>query len=156
MKKRLFVTPDRCIGCRTCELACAFAHSPAPNRLALTRVRAYSMTADQHVPVLCLQCEEAACVKVCPTAALQRNAATGAIEVDHDRCIRCRMCTVACPFGNIHYDDGESCLAKCDLCGGDPACARFCPTAALEYAVRPTRNPPPKPTVTRPPMPFGR
>ena len=150
MDKRLFVTPERCIGCRSCEIACAFAHARALGRPGQTRVRAYTQTSERHVPVLCLQCISAACVKVCPTKALVRNMTTGAVEVRTERCVQCRMCTVACPFGNIQWDDGAGAIVKCDTCGGDPACARFCPTAALEWARKPTRNPPPKPTHVRP------
>ncbi len=150
--KRLFVTPGRCIGCRGCEIACAFAHPvrrPGGHRPSdqpgKSRIRTFPMSAERHVPVVCLQCEEAACQAVCPTGALQRNEASGAIEVLTERCVRCMMCVVACPFGNVHDEPAMREIVKCDLCGGDPACAKFCPTAALEYAVRPTRNPPPKP-----------
>lgn len=159
MTKRLFVTPDRCIGCKSCELACAFVHAPRPGATALTRIRVYTMTAERHMPVTCLQCQEAACVKVCPTGALVRNPATGAIEVATERCILCTMCTVACPFGNIHVDAAahegpagkHGTIVKCDLCEGDPACAKFCPTAALEWTAQPTKNPPPKPAQTHVP-----
>ena len=81
MKKRLIVTPDRCIGCRTCELSCAFIHAKDPRTLAKSRVTVYSFSEEKHAPVLCLQCEEAACVKVCPTGTLQRNERTLAIDV---------------------------------------------------------------------------
>jgi anaerobic carbon-monoxide dehydrogenase iron sulfur subunit len=150
--KRLFITPGRCIGCRGCELACAFAHPVQKKTLGgtttipgRTRIRAYPMDAERHVPVVCLQCDTAACVAVCPTNALVRNKATGAIEVLTERCVRCMMCTVACPFGNIHDEPSASEIVKCDLCGGDPACAKFCPSAALTYGAESNRNPPPKP-----------
>jgi Fe-S-cluster-containing dehydrogenase component len=80
----------------------------------------------------CLQCAEAACVKVCPTEALVRNAQNGAVEVNLDRCIGCRSCEVACPFGHMHFDRQNLIPIKCDLCGGAPACAAFCPYEALE------------------------
>ena len=148
-KKRLFVTPARCIGCRSCEIACSFSHAPRPGAPGLTRVRAYPMSAETHVPVLCLQCESAACVQVCPTRAFVRSARTGALEVVAERCIGCMMCLKACPFGNVHVETSTNTIVKCDVCGGDPACARFCPTAALEWATAPTRNPPPRPAHTR-------
>ena len=153
-QKRLFVTPERCIGCRSCEIACSFAHSPALGRPGLSRIRAYTMTPETHVPVTCLQCQDAACVKVCPTAALVRCTKTGAIEVVTERCIGCMMCTQACPFGNIHVEPATNEIVKCDVCGGDPACAKFCPTAALEWTAEPTKNPPPKPATTRSALPL--
>ncbi len=87
------------------------------------------------MPLVCLQCAEASCVKVCPVQALRRNLDTGAIEVKKDRCIGCRLCTIVCPFGNIVIDQVEDLdkSIKCDLCGGSPACAAFCPSQALEY-----------------------
>jgi len=136
MKRGLVVTPRRCIGCRTCELACSFVHA-VDGALGTTRVRVSPVVteAQRHLPLLCLQCSQAACVAVCPTRALRRNEATGAIELDERRCVRCRLCVVACPFGNLAVDPGDGAIIKCDLCGGDPACARFCPSQALEFKV---------------------
>ncbi len=133
MAKRLFVTPYRCTDCKNCEVACSFVHTTDPRKPALTRVRAYTLKHDIKSVVLCLQCEDAACQKVCPTDALERNPLTGAIEVN-DRCILCRACTIACPFGNIHFDEPNVEIVKCDVCGGDPACAKYCPTGALIWA----------------------
>jgi anaerobic carbon-monoxide dehydrogenase iron sulfur subunit len=132
MSKRLQVTPARCIGCRTCEIACAFSH-PADGGPGFTRIRAFPVRPPEHgIPVVCLQCDAAACVSVCPTQALQRDDRTGAILVAEERCIRCRACVFACPWGNVGFDDRRSTVYKCDLCGGDPQCARYCPSRALE------------------------
>jgi len=130
--KRLRVTPERCIGCRTCELACAFSHVN-DGRPGMSRVTVFETGPEVHLPVLCLQCEEAACIKVCPTAALVRNDKTGAVELTEERCVRCKMCLSACPFGNIHWDEPRQYPVKCDVCKGEPMCAMFCPTKALEY-----------------------
>ncbi len=132
MSKMLMVTPGRCIGCRTCEVACAFRHAEAgvPGR---SRVQVRTLAKDVWVPILCLQCDDAACVQACPVSALWRNAETGAIEVQEDRCVRCNVCVVACPFGNMTVESPKKAVIKCDVCGGDPACAQFCPTRALEY-----------------------
>ena len=132
MKKVYLVTPDLCIACGKCELACAFAHgsqvSPAKSRINIFR-----RGPEQGTPVVCLQCDDAACVAVCPTEALVRNEETGAIDMKIDRCIRCRMCVGACPFGNMLWDDVYHRVQKCDLCGGEPRCVPFCPTGALRY-----------------------
>jgi len=133
MKSRLVVTPNRCIGCRTCELACSFNHAidgkPGRSRIFVMG----GGFKDLWVPVTCLQCDDAACVKSCLVGALRRNEETGAIELNQDKCVKCMACTAACPFGCSIYDSGQDQVVKCDLCGGDPACARFCPTKALEY-----------------------
>jgi Fe-S-cluster-containing hydrogenase component 2 len=126
------VTPARCIGCGKCELACAFAHgrdgAPASPRINVIR-----RGPEQGTPIVCFQCEQAACVAACPSGALARHAATGAIEVDERRCLRCRACVVACPFGNIAWDGAGHTVHKCDLCHGEPRCVPFCPTGALAY-----------------------
>jgi len=133
--KRLYVTPSRCTACRTCELACAFRHSDAAVRPQASRITAHVVIADkENVPLVCLQCEEAACVAVCPVEALGRNPQTAAVEVDEEKCIGCRQCVAACPFGQARFDDSKLKAFKCDLCGGDsPSCAAFCPTATLEW-----------------------
>ncbi len=132
MTKLLTVSPARCIGCRTCEVACAFRHleDGVPGR---SRVQVRAVGRDVWVPLLCLQCEEAACVKACPVFALWRSSTTGAIDVQPERCVRCNACVPACPFGNMSVESADKAVIKCDVCGGDPACARFCPTRALEY-----------------------
>ena len=132
MSKMLTVTPTRCIGCRTCEVACAFRH-PMDGMPGRSRVQVRTVAKDVYVPILCLQCEEAACVKACPVFALWRNGETGAIDVKADRCIRCNACVPACPFGNLAVQSPKQAVIKCDVCGGAPACAQFCPTQALEY-----------------------
>jgi Fe-S-cluster-containing dehydrogenase component len=100
---------------------------------ARSRVRAYSLSEERNIPILCLQCEDAACVQACPVEALVRNERTGAIEVREDRCIQCLACVPACPFGNIAVDPSTEMVVKCDLCGGDPMCAKFCPEGALSF-----------------------
>jgi Fe-S-cluster-containing hydrogenase component 2 len=132
VSKQLVVTPSRCIGCRTCEITCAFSH-PIEGRPGRPRIRAFPVKPPERgVPVVCLQCDAAACVTVCPTKALSRDDATGAIRVHTEKCIRCRSCVIACPFGNMSFDETVACVYKCDLCGGDPQCARYCPSRALE------------------------
>ena len=133
MLYRLNVTPSRCIGCRTCELACAFSHPAKGQGIGRSRVTTLDTGGQVFIPLLCLQCEEAACVKACPVEALKRNEKTGAVEVIEERCIRCKACVPACPFGNMYAGDPREVVFKCDLCEGQPKCALFCPTRALEY-----------------------
>ncbi|MBU8934971.1 MAG: 4Fe-4S dicluster domain-containing protein [candidate division Zixibacteria bacterium] len=133
MKSQLIVTPNLCIGCRTCELACSFNHaiSGKPGRSRIFVLDGGFK--DLWVSVACLQCDDPACVKSCLVDALRLNEETGAIELNQDKCVKCMACTVACPFGCSVYDATQDLVVKCDLCEGDPACARFCPTKALVY-----------------------
>jgi Fe-S-cluster-containing hydrogenase component 2 len=130
-KGRLVILPNKCTGCGTCELACSFVHATA-ERLGRTRIRITDVGPERHVQLTCLQCVDAACTQVCPTEALVRSQETGAVEVNERRCIGCRSCEAACPFGHIHFDQVSSVPVKCDLCQGAPACAAFCPYDALE------------------------
>lgn len=133
MKFRFIVNPDTCTGCRSCELACSFTHAVENNR-AITRINPLETGfTELFVPVVCLQCEEAACVKSCLVNALKRNPKTGAIDLNQDVCVKCMACVAACPFGCSVFDEIHNMVVKCDLCGGDPACAHFCPTKALEW-----------------------
>jgi len=108
MAKVLMIHPDKCTGCRNCELACSFAHEA--------------------------QLRPGACVKVCPTGAMHRSTETAnLVDWAPRTCIRCKMCTVACPFGNARYDASSSSIFKCDTCKGAPECVAFCPNGALEF-----------------------
>jgi len=135
LAKKLYVHPDRCTACRTCELACSFRHTQSQVQLGASRITAHVVVPDvDNVPLVCLQCEEAACATACPVSALVRCKTTGAIEVHEDRCVGCRQCAAACPFGQVRFDDTRHKPFKCDLCGGDnPSCAAFCPTQALVW-----------------------
>jgi Fe-S-cluster-containing hydrogenase component 2 len=141
------VAVERCIACGKCELACAFAHG-SEGRPSRTRINIHRRGPELGTPVVCFQCHEAACAKVCPTQALQRSPETGAIEMVRERCVLCRTCVAACPFGNMLWDETYHCVQKCDLCGGDPRCVPFCPTGALSWL--------PADQAARPPEPLER
>lgn len=146
MNRFIAIHPDRCIGCGTCRAACSEGHLGAglqgEPRLGLV------MTRDISAAVTCHHCEGAPCLAVCPVAAITRK--EGAVCVDERRCIGCKLCAVACPFGAIHpagtsiagvagvkvdtptysksldpmlrWEVGViTCAVKCDLCGYDPA-----------------------------------
>lgn len=131
MEKTYRVIPRNCTGCRTCELACSMVKGK-DGSLGQPRIRIFKTEKDTFMQMTCLQCIDAACEKVCPTRALQRNDETGAIEVNNQLCVKCGLCEAACPFGHICLDKETGNPLKCDLCGGNPACARFCPDRALE------------------------
>ncbi len=138
------VSVERCISCGKCELACAFAHGSEGNPSA-SRINILNRGPELGTPVVCFQCYDAACVAVCPTDALIRNEKTGAIEMAREKCIECRMCVAACPFGSMLWDETYHCVQKCDLCGGDPKCVPFCPTKALDYVPADRANEAPEP-----------
>ena len=128
--KHLVVRPEKCTGCRTCELMCSFGHYQQFNpRLANISILEYENPAVA-VPVVCQQCEEASCMKVCPVRAISRSE-QGVVEIDYARCIVCKLCKSACPMGNMSYSSRLKRVFKCDLCGGDPKCVKFCPNGAL-------------------------
>ncbi len=70
---------------------------------------------------------------VCPVDAISVDIATGAKIVSDGVCVGCKVCTIACPFGTINYNPDSGKVLKCDLCGGDPACVKMCPTTALAF-----------------------
>lgn len=130
--KILLLQPEYCVSCRSCELACSLKHgynfSPIKSCITvLTSPLKFS------VPLTCLQCDDPACANVCVTNALVKNVDTGVIEYDESKCIGCRLCVSACPFGNITYNYESKKVIKCDVCEGDPECARFCPTDAITW-----------------------
>ncbi len=59
--------------------------------------------------------------------------ATGAKVVSDDVCVGCKVCTIACPFGTVNYNQTTGKVIKCDLCGGDPECVKICPTDAIAF-----------------------
>lgn len=124
---------DSCVACRQCEYACAFEHSGDFRRsAAYIRVNFYPEER-ACVPLTCLHCDDAWCLEICPSGAISRDDGTGAVTIDETQCAGCKMCLLACPYGNIHYDAVEGVSRKCDLCGGDPACVMVCGSGALRF-----------------------
>ena len=139
MSKLLVVNPDKCAGCRTCELMCSFEHNKVFNpRLSSVTVMHYE-AALTSVPVMCMQCDEACCLKVCPVGAITRDE-QGVVTQNPDKCIVCKMCVSACPLGNMSYSPAGKKVFKCDLCGGDPKCVKYCSSGAIQF-VDPTESP---------------
>ncbi len=98
-----------------------------------------------HFPRSCLHCEQPACVTVCPTGASYKRAEDGIVLVDEDKCIGCKLCSWACPYGAREYSAVEGVMKKCTLCVDriynthlpeserQPACVQACPTRARHF-----------------------
>jgi Fe-S-cluster-containing hydrogenase component 2 len=72
-------------------------------------------------------------MSVCPTRALSLDEELGIIRRDEEKCINCRMCVAACPFGAMGFDVVGRNVFKCELCDGEPQCVRFCEDDAIRY-----------------------
>ena len=136
----------RCVGCEACAVACMDQHdlqvtTKQEGWRQVFRVESggYPSADVVYVSLTCQHCVDAPCVTACPVHALGRDPGTGAVEVARERCIGCRSCAPACPFGIPRYD-AEGTMIKCDLCAARvtegllPACVRACPTGALGFA----------------------
>jgi Fe-S-cluster-containing hydrogenase component 2 len=125
--------PEYCVACRDCVYACAFAHGGGLDREASRIVVSFSPEDRVGLPLTCLHCAEAWCMQVCPAGAITREATTGAVVIDGERCAGCKMCLLACPIGAVRFDAAAGVAVKCDLCGGDPACVRGCTVDVLQF-----------------------
>jgi carbon-monoxide dehydrogenase iron sulfur subunit len=146
MGKIIAINIEKCMGCKSCEIGCAVAHSSAKDLITSARLGEkpgyrISVEAYRHkpVPVNCQHCEEPACMLACPTGAIHREEEGKPLLFDGERCIGCRMCVQACPFGVITLSRDGKRVLKCDLCierlaaGQEPACVTACPTGALLF-----------------------
>jgi Fe-S-cluster-containing dehydrogenase component len=118
----------KCSGCRLCEIACSMKHEGRMWPEA-SRVRVFMLVPGAEAPHLCTQCSNYPCVSSCPVSALSVNETTGAVIVDDEKCISCGACIRACPGEVPHLHPEGNYVVICDLCGGDPECAKVCTAA---------------------------
>jgi len=125
---------EKCTGCQSCTIACALKREGVCS-LPLGRIQVSRWEAEGiHVPIVCQQCEDAPCMRVCPVSgALTRDPETQVVTIDYDRCIGCRYCVLNCPFGAMLVNPITRRVMKCDHCEGDPVCVKFCYTKAIQY-----------------------
>lgn len=97
MNRFVVAEPRRCTGCNTCMAACSAVHR-AQGLQSLPRLTVMR-TRDTTAPVVCRHCDDAPCARVCPVEAIRL--VDGAVMLDEKRCVGCRMCALACPFGAI-------------------------------------------------------
>jgi carbon-monoxide dehydrogenase iron sulfur subunit len=140
--KEIFVIKDRCMGCHTCELACATAHSKSGNLYEameesprpVNRVYVEALSTGDPVPVLCRHCEDAPCMHACIAGAISKTG-DHTVVTDTDKCIGCWTCVMVCPYGMVGRHPDMQKAYRCDRCPGlgQPACVSACPTRALVY-----------------------
>jgi len=127
MLRSLHIDPQKMHGLSACEMACSMVNEGAFNP-SKSRIKVFSFHEEgRFVPYTCTQCDEAWCLHACPVEAIVVNRATGAKDVLASVCVGCKVCTIACPFGTVNYNEDTGKVIKCDLCKGDPACAKACP-----------------------------
>lgn len=141
--KRIWVDGEKCLGCKTCELQCAVERNSVAKTLVaavkeepkpVARVGVHGPTGASF-PLQCRHCQDATCIKACPSGAMHRDADKGTVVVDQTKCRGCWMCVMSCPFGAISPSAEYKVALKCDACAymEEPACVGSCPTGALIY-----------------------
>ena len=118
----VYVDVARCIGCRSCEVACKRVHE------GVGHIYVHYVGDFASVPIFCHLCEEASCTMACFSGALTKDGEVTAFDVE--KCTGCGLCSLACPFGVVWND---KIAHKCDSCKGreKPACVTTCPGGAL-------------------------
>lgn len=145
MNRFIMANSQQCIGCRACEVACVMAHNDEQHVLSerhfhprITVLRSGS----RKTPVTCHHCENAPCAQSCPNGAIAMR--DDSVQVNQQKCIGCKACVVACPFGTMEIivtplesGGAKAAAHKCDLCATrpqGPACIENCPADVLTLA----------------------
>lgn len=130
MAKKLIIDLTKCRECEACTVDCAYGLHPV-NRgmVSLQEMAVFRFT--------CRHCLDAPCIAICPAGALERNAG-GIVERSLNRCVACKSCVVACPFGTMLNHFFVFKAPVCDLCHFDEEtktlrCIETCPKHALEF-----------------------
>jgi len=153
MSKQLafYVNIASCTGCKACQIACkdknklptgirwrrVFQYEggewvPQNGELIPSNVYAYPVSA------ACMHCEDPICMKVCPAAAISKRD-DGIVLIDANKCIGCRYCSWACPYGAPQFNTTLGVMTKCNMCydlvdkGERPACVEACPYRAMDF-----------------------
>ncbi len=133
----------RCFGCHACEVACKAENDvPLGQFIRQTIYHDFERPGGQvariMLPMSCLHCEDAPCIKACPCGALHKGSG-GSVQVDYDACSGHAACKEACPYGAIYIDPVANQAVKCHNCthrvdaGMEPACVATCPAEALIF-----------------------
>ncbi|MEL7566339.1 MAG: 4Fe-4S dicluster domain-containing protein [Dehalobacterium sp.] len=133
----------KCSACGACAIACMdqndidIKNGQMPFRVVVDyEDREGKEIRYTYASISCMHCNDAPCVRSCPTGCIIKDAATGLTVYDHTKCVGCHSCAMACPYGVPTFGmDGK--MQKCDGCferikhGMEPACCRACPVGAL-------------------------
>lgn len=143
MNRFIMANSQQCLGCHACEVACVMAHNDEQHVLSQQHYRpriAVIKHQHQRSAVTCHHCEDAPCARSCPNWAISHI--NDSVQVNAQKCIGCKSCVVACPFGAMQIvltpvakDQVNATAHKCDLCAGrenGPACVENCPADALQ------------------------
>jgi Fe-S-cluster-containing dehydrogenase component len=150
-QKAYLFDATRCIDCRACMVACSVENNIEMDK---TRIWVAGIGVKGKYPDLdratmvyhCMHCEHPDCLSACPVGAYYKRE-DGPVVYNPEKCIGCRYCMNACPFGVPHFDYDKGIIEgafidKCTFCpqridnGQEPACVATCPTDALEYGER--------------------
>jgi Fe-S-cluster-containing hydrogenase component 2 len=127
-REQLRIDPEKCTGCGRCLMACAMKYHGLINpKLARIRILRFESPA-LNVPIVCLACDQAPCIKVCPMNARIREA-NGTVVTNAEACIGCRACVYICPVGSPAVNPYTDRTMTCDMCQGDaagPWCVAAC------------------------------
>lgn len=135
---------DRCVGCGACVLACRLEND-VPQGISWRRIVSLNLPRMRggptyHLTLACHHCRNPPCEAACPSGALEKGP-EGIVRLHGDRCLGCRYCEMACPFGAPTFDADRGVMTKCHLCVHRlekdllPACVAACPTAALRFSM---------------------
>ena len=144
VQKGFYVNMKRCLGCSTCQVACKdrFDLEAGEFGRRVTRYEGgkYPAPYVYSVSLACGHCDRPACVGACPAGALTKDAETGLVLLNPERCVAgCRKCEPACPYGALTYIKATGKVQKCDGCkdrldaGKSPLCVSGCRARALEF-----------------------
>jgi Fe-S-cluster-containing dehydrogenase component len=130
---RLFIDLDVCAAgeCKQCEIKCSYFYHPSNNGIiSVAELATYYL--------VCRRCEEPHCVNACPVEALEQQKDKDKLLIRHNmRCISCKSCSHACPYGTIYPENVPYIAHICDFCldrrevKNEPLCIKTCPYGAL-------------------------
>jgi len=138
--KKLTYKVDKCLGCKSCEIACAIAHAKTQDLFKALREEVLSMprkkvfsAKGKSYPVSCQHCQDPKCVDACMAYALKFDQEKGMVLHDEARCVGCWMCVMVCPYAAIRPNAKTKIPVRCDKCQDkdEPACVKACPTGAI-------------------------
>jgi len=158
MANAMLIDTSKCTGCRSCQVACKqWNQLPTETKnnknvypdSSFLSARTWTNTVFKEsiqkdelrwffTKIQCMHCMDATCVKVCPTGAA-RKTDQGAVIIDQKKCSGCQFCVQNCQFEVPKYDKKTNTAKKCSLCydriavGLDPACAKTCPSGAVQF-----------------------